>query len=43
MDRILEEGFEISAMQTFFLDRATAEEFFDLYKGVVPDYAAMID
>ena len=43
IDRILEEGFEISAMQTFFLDRATAEEFLELYKGVVPDYSAMID
>eukprot|EP00347_Sterkiella_histriomuscorum_P017719 403348257 len=43
IDRILEEGFEISAMQTFFLDRATAEEFFELYKGVVPDYSQVID
>ena len=43
IDRVLEEGFEISAMQTFFLDRATAEEFFELYKGVVPDYSQMID
>ena len=30
-------------MQTFFLDRATAEEFFELYKGVLPDYQVMID
>ena len=43
IDRILDEGFEISAMQSFFLDRATAEEFFELYKGVVPDYSSMID
>ncbi len=38
IDRVLEEGFEISAMQTFFLDRATAEEFFELYKGVLPEF-----
>ncbi|CDW91111.1 nucleoside diphosphate kinase [Stylonychia lemnae] len=43
IDRVLEEGFEISAMQTFFLDRATAEEFFELYKGVLPEYSLMID
>jgi nucleoside-diphosphate kinase len=34
----LEEGFEVSAMQMFFLDRATAEEFYELYKGVVSEY-----
>lgn len=43
IDKILDEGFEISAMQSFFLDRATAEEFFELYKGVLPDFSAMID
>ena len=43
IDRILEEGFEISALQTFFLDRATAEEFFELYKGVVNEYSQVID
>ena len=43
IDRVLEEGFEISGMQTFFLDRATAEEFFELYKGVIPEYSLMID
>ena len=43
IDRILDEGFEISAMQSFFLDRASAEEFFELYKGVLSDYSQMID
>lgn len=43
IDRILEEGFEISALQSFFLDRSTAEDFFELYKGVLPDYIQMID
>ena len=43
IDRILEEGFEISAMQSYHLDRATAEDFFELYKGVLPDFITMID
>ena len=38
IDRILEEGFEISALSSTFLDRTNAEEFMDLYKGVVPNY-----
>jgi nucleoside-diphosphate kinase len=35
---ILEEGFEISAMQMFNLDKPTAEEFLEIYRGVVPEY-----
>ena len=31
IDTILEEGFEISAMEMFHLDRPTAEEFFEIY------------
>ena len=40
---IMDEGFEISAMEMMHLKREDAEEFFDLYKGVAPDYASMID
>jgi nucleoside-diphosphate kinase len=43
IDKILEDGFEISAMQTVFLDRAEAEEFFELYKGIHPAFHQMID
>ena len=43
VDKILEDGFEISAMQTFFLDRTEAEEFFELYKGIHPAFHQMID
>jgi nucleoside-diphosphate kinase len=43
IDRILEEGFEISAIQTFFLDRSTCEDFFELYKGILPEYSYLID
>ena len=35
---ILEEGFEISAMQMFNLDKPTAEEFLEIYRGVLPEY-----
>lgn len=43
IDTILEEGFEISAMQMFNLDKPTAEEFFEIYKGVLPEFSAIID
>ena len=32
IDRILNEGFEISALQMFYLDRPTSEEFYEVYK-----------
>jgi nucleoside-diphosphate kinase len=32
IDIILSEGFEISSMQMFYLDRPTAEEFLEVYK-----------
>jgi len=41
IDFILNEGFEISALQMFFLDKATAEEFLDVYRGVLPEFSAM--
>lgn len=31
IDKILEEGFEISSMQMFHLDKPTAEEFLEIY------------
>lgn len=40
---ILEEGFEISSMEMFTLDKPTAEEFFEVYKGVLPEFVAMIE
>jgi nucleoside-diphosphate kinase len=43
IDMILNEGFEISSMQMFTLDKPTAEEFFEVYKGVLPEYVGMID
>lgn len=43
IDIILSEGFEISAMEMFALDKPTAEEFFEVYRGVLPEFVALID
>lgn len=43
IDMILQEGFEISSMQMFSLDKPTAEEFFEVYKGVLPEFVGMIE
>ena len=43
IDMILQEGFEISSMQMFQLDRPTAEEFFEVYKGVLPEFVGMVE
>lgn len=34
--------FEISAMQMFSMDRVNVEEFYEVYKGVVPEYNDMV-
>ena len=43
IDIILSEGFEISSMEMFYLDKINAEEFFEVYKGVLPEYNGMIE
>lgn len=43
IDAILDQGFEISAMQMFHLDRPTAEEFFEIYAGVLPEFPQMTE
>lgn len=43
IDLILSEGFEISALQLFNLDKPTAEEFLEVYKGVLPEFTALVD
>ncbi|KAM6963115.1 nucleoside diphosphate kinase homolog 7 [Aplochiton taeniatus] len=35
-------GFEISALQMFNMDQANAEEFFEIYKGVLTEYPSMV-
>ncbi|XP_059693946.1 nucleoside diphosphate kinase 7 isoform X2 [Haemorhous mexicanus] len=39
---ILKEGFEISALQMFNMERPNVEEFYEIYKGVVPEYLEMV-
>lgn len=43
IDIVLSEGFEISSMEMFYFDKITAEEFFEAYKGVLPEYHDMIE
>ena len=38
IDLILSNGFAVTGMQTFNLKYEHAEEFFEIYKGVVQDY-----
>jgi nucleoside-diphosphate kinase len=38
IDAILDEGFEISAMQMFYMDKPTAAEFLEIYRGVLPEF-----
>ena len=43
MDAILAAGFEISAAEMFNLSRPQMEEFYDVYKGVLPEYLPLIE
>lgn len=43
ISRIMQEGFEISAMSTFNLEKANAEDFLEVYKGVVSEYSGMVE
>lgn len=38
MDIILSQGYEISAIRTLLFEKIQAEEFLEVYKGVIPDY-----
>ncbi|GMI02034.1 hypothetical protein TrLO_g10435 [Triparma laevis f. longispina] len=38
---IQESGFQFAAMQMFYLDRECAVEFFDVYRGVLPQFEEM--
>jgi nucleoside-diphosphate kinase len=43
IQQILDEGFEISAMQIFSLDTPTAEECLEVYKGVLPEFQSIVE
>uniref|UniRef100_A0A673CWN0 Nucleoside diphosphate kinase homolog 7 n=1 Tax=Sphaeramia orbicularis TaxID=375764 RepID=A0A673CWN0_9TELE len=42
LNSISSAGFEVSALQMFNVDRANAEEFYEVYKSVVPEYPSMV-
>ena len=44
IQKILESNkFEITAIQMFHMEQANAEEFFEVYKGVVQEYSSMVN
>jgi len=43
IDAVLESGFEITALQMFSLDKTCASEFLEVYKGVIPEYADVVN
>jgi len=43
IDMILQAGFEIAALEMFYLSRPVIEEFYDVYKGVLPEYLPVIE
>jgi len=42
IDRILSEGYEISALDTFQYDKAQSDEFLEVYKDVIPEYSGHV-
>lgn len=38
----MEAGFEVSAIEMFHMEKANTEEFYEVYKGVVQEYNAMV-
>jgi len=42
ISKIAEAGFDISAVQMFHMEKANAEEFYEVYKGVVQEYPSMV-
>lgn len=43
IDMILDAGFEVSAIEMFNMDKPSAEEFFEVYKGVLPEFVPLVD
>jgi nucleoside diphosphate kinase len=39
VSEIQESGFQITAMQMFYMEHPDAEEFYEIYKGVVAEYS----
>jgi nucleoside-diphosphate kinase len=43
IQQVLDEGFEISGMEMFHLDTPSAEEFLEVYKGVLPEFLPLVE
>lgn len=43
VQRILDEGFDIVAFRSYNLGLCDAEDFFEVYKGVVPEYKKLVE
>ncbi|KAJ3121628.1 hypothetical protein HK098_003520, partial [Nowakowskiella sp. JEL0407] len=43
IDMILRNGFEIADLELFFLEPVNAEEFLEVYKGLLPEYHRVLD
>lgn len=43
IDIILSQGYEVSCIEMFYLNKTTTEEFFEVYKGVLPEYTAITE
>lgn len=43
LQRLVDEGFDISAFAVVSLTRADAEDFLEVYKGVVPEYKQLVE
>lgn len=50
LDAVLNAGFEVSALEMFWLDRPSTEvtflfikEFLEVYKNVVPEYNSLVE
>lgn len=43
MAAITSQGFQVAALQMFHMEKANAEEFFEVYKGVVAEYIDMVN
>lgn len=43
MTSITHAGFHINALEMFRLEKTNAEEFYDIYKGVVNEYSSMVE
>ena len=39
IDKIIKQGYEVSAIDSFQFDKLSSEEFLEVYKGVIPEYS----